>query len=949
MSDYQPEIVTFLFTDVEGSTRLWETQPRAMSVALARHDALLHAAIESSGGTVFKTVGDAFCSAFGAAEAAIQAAVTGQRALAAEPPQAVGLLKVRMAIHAGPAERRAGDYFGPPLNRVARLLATAHGEQIVVSRTAGELARDRLPPDLTLRDLGAHALKDLQQAEHVLQVLAPGLRADFPSLRTPQRFLQNVPHPATPLIGREREIAAARAIFGLSPAATINSETEHPTSWQTARLLTLTGPGGAGKTRLSLHLAVELGAEFSDGAAFVPLADVTNPALVPAAIASVLDISDTSGESPREAIIAHLRDRHLLLILDNLEQVMGAASLVSDLLAACSRLRILATSRERLGLRAEQELPIPPLALPRLPRKAATSELHGDDEEATAAIDDIRRSEAVRLFVNRAQTVKPGFDVTSDNAAALVEICSRLDGLPLAIELAAARVRLLSPQALLNRFDRRLDVLDRGPRDLPARQQTMRDTIAWSYDLLDPAEQLLFSRLSVFAGGATLEAAEAVAIDLPLDSCELMDLEVVDLEVLESLADKSLVQLVGDEPRMTMFQTIRDYGQERLAESPERHIIGQRHAEYFLALAEEVEKLLAGGEQTRWLDRLDQEQPNLRAAVDWLSSQGQEEAALRLAGALWKFWWLRGDPSEGRQTLESLLTQATSAAPAVRAKALNGAGVLAESQGDWETATRLHQESLEIFRTIGDQQGVAWSLNNLGVVAIDLGDFDRAQTLLEENLAVSEKANDKAGIATALTDLGLIAHHNHDYDQATALWIRSLALFRALGDESHVARALNNLGTIAMQRGEYERAHALLTESLEIHRSVGDRQAIASTLNNLADTTSNLGDPETAMGLFRESHRLAIEGGNRPYCRDRHGEPGRSHPATRSRQRCPDALPSRFAPLQCCSGRARDRQLSQRAGTDSHEPRKGRGSRHTTWRGVTSVRLAGTVCAARSR
>ncbi|HLL50499.1 MAG TPA: adenylate/guanylate cyclase domain-containing protein, partial [Thermomicrobiales bacterium] len=515
--DYQPGIVTFLFTDVEGSTRLWEAQPRAMSVALARHDALLHAAIESSGGTVFKTVGDAFCSAFSAAEAAIRAAVAGQLALAAEPPQAVGPLKVRMAIHAGPAERRAGDYFGPPLNRVARLLATAHGEQIVVSRTAGELARDRLPPDLTLSDLGAHALKDLQQAEHVLQVLAPGLRTDFPPLRTPQRFLQNVPHAATPLIGREREIAAARAIFGLLPAATSSPATGNPGNWETARLLTLTGPGGAGKTRLSLHLASELGAEFSDGAAFVPLTDVTNPALVPAAIASALDIGDTSGESPREVIIAHLRERHLLLILDNLEQVMGAASLVSDLLNACSRLKILATSRERLGVRAEQELPIPPLALPSLPPKSPTFDLLEHEEDVSDAIDDIRRSEAVRLFVNRAQSVKPGFDVTADNAAALVEVCSRLDGLPLAIELAAARVRLLSPQALLDRLDRRLDVLGRGPRDLPARQQTMRDTIAWSYDLLDPAEQQLFSRLSVFAGGAALEAAEAVAIDLPLN------------------------------------------------------------------------------------------------------------------------------------------------------------------------------------------------------------------------------------------------------------------------------------------------------------------------------------------------------------------------------------------------------------------------------------------------
>jgi predicted ATPase/class 3 adenylate cyclase len=853
VTDQQPEIITFLFTDIEGSTRLWEAQPRAMSVALARHDALLHAAIASAGGTVFKTVGDAFCAAFPTPEAAIEAAVVGQKALSAEVPEGLTPLKVRMAIHSGQAERRAGDYFGPPLNRVARLLATAHGEQIVVSRDAGDLARDSLPPGVTLRNLGAHALKDLLDAEHVYQVIASGLPVDFPPLRTPQRYLHNVPHPATPLIGREREIATARATLGLSPSRDGQSGEDQ----QTARLLTLTGPGGAGKTRLSLHLAAELGAEFTDGAAFVPLADVTNPVLVPAAIASALDLGDTSGEPPRELVFAYLRDRHLLLVLDNFEQVMSAVPLVADLLSHCPRLRVLATSRERLSLRGEQELPLPPLALPRTPLRRATADMSA--EEASAAIEEVRRAEAVRLFVSRAQSVKPGFEITADNAAAVAEICSRLDGLPLAIELAAARIRLLSPDALLARFDRRLDVLDRGPRDLPARQQTMRDTIAWSYDLLDPDEQQLFTYLSIFAGGATLEAAAAVAGDPESGG------GMADLDLIESLADKSLIQLTGDESRIRMLQTIRDFGQERLAESPERQVIAQRHAAYFLAIAEEAEELLAGSEQTRWLDLLEREQANLRAAIDWLRNEGQIEEALRIGGALWRFWWLRGDIDEGRDQLESLLAQTAPVSPAVRAKALNAAGVLAESQGDWDTATCLHQESLELFRQIGDQHGVAWSLNNLGVVAVSQGDYARAQALLEENLAVAEEADDTASIATALNDLGLIAHSRHDYNQATELRTRSLALFRTLGDESHVARALNNLGTAAMELGEYERAQVLLTESLALHRHVGDRQATASTLSNLAETVGSLGDADTAMGLYRESYSLALEGGNRLY------------------------------------------------------------------------------------
>ena len=854
MSECQGTIVTFLFTDVEGSTRLWESDPRAMSVALRRHDDLLYRAIEAAGGTVFKTAGDAFCAAFPAAEAAIDAAVAAQRALAAHNAEVPHPLRVRMAIHAGQPEVRGGDFFGPPLNRVARLLATAHGSQILVSRAARELARDRLAPTVTLRDLGEHSLKDLQDAERVFQVVAADLPQEFPPLRTPRQLLRNVPEPATPLIGREREVAIARAVLGLT----------HPGKSETSarpetRLLTLTGPGGAGKTRLSLHLASHLGVEFPDGAAFVSLAALTDPALVPIAITSALELGDVGAGPPRD-LLDYLRDRHLLLVLDNLEQVMGAAALVADLLAACPRLRVIATSRERLSLRGELELPLPPLGLP--PHRPPAI-LSAEDEEAAGALEEIRQSEAVRLFVARARSVKPDFDVTADNADILVEICRRLDGLPLAIELAAARVRLLSPRALLerfDRFDRRLDVLSRGHRDLPARQQTMRDTIAWSYDLLDPAERQLFSRLAVFVGGATLEAAAAVVGGAADD-------DFPDLELLESLADKSLIRLLdnGDEPRVMMLETIRDYGQERLTASDDRQAIGQHHAGYFLNLAEMSDPLLEGREQTRWLDRLDRDQANLRAAIAWLRDSGQTEEALRLAGALWRLWWLRGDLGEGRGQLESLLRQTRDVDPAVRAKALNGAGVLADCQGDWETAIRFHEESLEISRRLGDLRGVAWSLNNLGVVQINRGDIARAQTLLDENLAVAEQSGHVASIATALNDLGHVAHYQGDYDRAIALFTRSLALFRSMGDDAQVARVLNNLGYFARQRGDFQRAHELMTESLALHRSVGDRYGVASSLNNLAGVDRDRGDLESAMSLFLESYALALEGGHQLY------------------------------------------------------------------------------------
>jgi predicted ATPase/class 3 adenylate cyclase len=841
VAEFQSGIVTFLFTDIEGSTRLWEADPDAMSAALRRHDVILRGAIEEAGGSVFKTVGDAFCAVFPAPVAAITAAVAAQRALIADTPGMTVGLKVRIAIHAGHAEPRGGDYFGPPLNRIARLLATAHGEQIVVSRAARELTGDQLPPEMTLRDLGEHTLKDLQQAERVYQVVAPGLRADFPPLRTASHFLRNIPHATTPLIGRQAEVAVARAAIVPEPSATEPG----------ARLLTLTGPGGTGKTRLALHLATTLGVGFDDGAAFVPLADIGDPTLAPSAIAAALELGDLSGESPRAILLEQLRDRHLLLVLDNLEQVLGVAPFVAELLTQCRRLRVLATSREPLHLRGERELPLPPLALP--PRRGAVAN--------PAALDQIEQSDAVRLFVERAQAVKPNFTLAEENAAEIGEICHRLDGLPLAIELAAARVKFLPPRAMLERFDRRLDLLSRGPRDLPDRQRTMRDTVAWSFDLLDPEEQRLFSAVSVFAGGATLAACAAVCADCDGDDA------LPDLDRLESLSDKSLIRLTpdDDEPRVTLLQTIRDYGLERLAERDDSHAIGERHARYFLALAEELEPLLAGRDQARWLDALERERANLRAAVAWLRDDARTEEALRLAGALWRFWWLRGDVGEGRQQLEALLCEGGEVAPQVRAKALNGAGVLAESHGDWAAAITLHEESLDISRQLGDRRGVAWSLNNLGVVAINQGDFARARELLEENLAVAEQADEPASVATALLDLGQIAHFGGDHDRAAALFTRSLTLARRLGDDSQIARALNNLGTVALEQGGYERARSLLSESLDLLRRVGDRQGIASTLNNLAEVASSLGDPQTAMGLYLEGHMLALEGGNTLY------------------------------------------------------------------------------------
>ncbi len=837
---------TFLFTDIEGSTRLWESAPAAMSRALQRHDDLVRAAISQHGGRVFKTAGDAFCAVFPTAAGALAAAIAAQGALQSERWDPSLVIRVRMSIHTEEAEARAGDFFGPALNRVARLLSTAHGEQIVLSRAA-RAAADPLPAGVTLLDLGEYALKDLAEPERIYQVNASGLRTIFPALRTPERLLRNVPLPATPLLGREEAVREVRSLFGLVAPGEAGASPVAP-----GRLVTLTGPGGTGKTRLGLHLARELGIELDDGAVFVPLAAVTDPSLVPAAIASALEIALSGGDSARQVVLDHLRDRRLLLVLDNAEQVMGVADFVAEILAQAPRVLLLVTSRERLNIRGEREAPLPPLALPG--RAGNTRDLH----EAFPDLAAVQQSPAVQLFLDRARRVKPDLGLTDENAGAIAEICVRLDGLPLALELAAARARLLTPAAMLERLDRRLDLLSKGARDLPDRQRTMRDTIAWSYDLLSPEEQQVFAGLGVFAGGVSLEDAESVL----LGECNIE----ADIDVFESLADKSLLRIVGDDaPRLMMFETIRDFAQEMLAGTPLDRDLRERHACHFLELAEEAEPHLGGRAQSAWLRRLDLEQANLRAAIAWLRTGAHPQDALRLGAALWRFWWLRGDTRQDRVLLESLLAEVPGADSHLRAQALNGAGVLADSAGDWEGAARLHAESLRLFRERGDLHGVAWTLNNLGVVELNQGRLEAAQALLEENLAVAEQAGAEASIATALNDLGTIAHYQGDHERAIELHTRGLERFRALGDESHVARALNNLGTIIGESGDLDTACALLAESLALHRAVGDRQGIASTLNNLAQFTGQRGDAPAASAMFSESYALARESGNRLY------------------------------------------------------------------------------------
>ncbi len=669
-----------------------------------------------------------------------------------------------------------------------------------------------------------------------------------------------LPAAPNPLIGREHDEAAA----------------VHLLTHDETRLLTLTGPGGVGKTRLAMQVAEGLHDRYADGVVFVSLASLNDPDLVIAAVARALGVPARGESSLLEIVSTHLRDRRMLLVLDNFEHVVEASPVVHTLLAACRRLTVLITSRAPLHIQGEHELAVPPLATP--------------DAAPLPPAADLARYASVTLFVSRARAAQPSFALTEANAAAIVAICRRLDGLPLAIELAAARVKLLPPPALLARLDgdpnaTPLRLLTGGARDAPARQQTLRNTIAWSYDLLPAEERRVFQALAVFAGGATLEAAEAVCAAAADDTLGLPNA----LDVLSSLVDKSLVWVVesaGDVAvavdggsRMIMLRTIREYGLERLEESGEWEAIGARHAAYYLALAEQAAPGLTGPEQTAWLARLGREEDNLRAALDWASwSEGRDgetvlngngpEIGLRLGSALWRFWHTRGQVSEGRAWLEKLLAlsrqvgdDAPSLAP--RARALDAASALATEQGDHQRAATLLEESLRLYRRLGDRRGAATATNILGSVALRQGDYRRATALYEECLAARRDLDDPRGTAVALNNLGIVARYEGDHQRAASLYEESLAIKRTMGDPHSVALSLNNLGEVALDRGDDERAAVLFAESLALFEEQEGRWGIALLLTNLGNLARRQGYYEQATTQYKRSLTLYREMDNR--------------------------------------------------------------------------------------
>jgi predicted ATPase/class 3 adenylate cyclase len=770
--------LTFFFSDIEGSTKLVQRLGLRFKDLLERHEALVREAYGGTGATEVRTVGDAFFIVFPTADAAVKAAVAAQRAHATEPWPEDGVIRMRVGLHTGLATRGGDDYVGIDVHLAARIAGASHGGQIVVSDQTRTLLRE--PGDgIDLRDLGDHRLKDVGSLR-LWQVVAPGIAERFPPLASLE-VPTNLPADATDFIGREREVGEIRDLVRAS------------------RLVTLTGPGGTGKTRLSLRVAREVTPEFPHGVFFVPLEPIRDPALVPATIAHALDLPEEASRSASEVLKERLRDRSTLLVLDNFEQVTGAAPMVGDLLKAAPRVRCLASSREVLHVYGEQEYPVPVLS----------------DEDA------------LTLFTQRAQMANPRFALTEVTREVARAIVARLDRLPLAIELAAARMKVFSIEALLTRLEKSLSVLTSGARDLPERQRTLRGAIAWSYDLLSEGERAIFRRLGVFVGGCRIETAERVC-----DPDGVLDVTVVD--ALPAFVDKSLLRCDADadgETRFTMLLTIREYALERLNEAGETADARRRHAEWVLALAEEAKPVLTAGEDAPIIARLAEEHDNVRAAIAWALDTGEAGIGMRIAEGIWRFWQQRGHLAEGRALLERLLALPAAAAPTVeRAKGLAAMAGLAYWQSDFAPLPSAYKEALEIHRRVSTGSDLAEAVYNAAFVGFTEGDIPAARRYLEEGRDLYAAAGDASGVSAANEALAALFFRTQDTPAAVAAQSAVVAHRRS---QRNAFRLVDSLTLYSLLLLESERTDEGLRTAREGLALARERGNVAGTIGFL--------------------------------------------------------------------------------------------------------------------
>lgn len=843
-NDLPSSTITLLFTDIEGSTQLLQRVGERYAGILEEHNRILRAAFARWNGRVVDTQGDSFFVAFARAADAVSAATEAQRALAKQAWGEGVAVRVRMGLHTGEPKRAGERYVGLDVHRAARIGAAGHGGQVLLSQTTRELVERELPVGVSLKDLGEHQLKDLSRAEHIFQIVANDVRSDFPPLKSVQATPNNLPVQLTSFVGREQQITDLKRLLSLQ-----NTESSRP------RLVTFTGAGGSGKTRLSIQVGNDLLPSFQDGVWFVDLSPLVDPTLIPQAITSALSVHEQPGRALLDTLLDYLHSKELLLILDNCEQFVSAcAALIQTLLEKCPRIQILATSRERLNLAGETVWLVPTLSLPAVD--------NGDWLGAP-------HSEAVHLFVERAVSAFPTFVLTRQNAPSVAQICRRLDGIPLAIELAAARVKILTPVQIAARLDDAFHLLTRASYTAVPRQQTLRAAMDWSYELLSAHEQTLFRRLSVFAGGFTLESAEQVCgddeskADLPPSSLVLSQYEILDL--LSDLVDKSLIVVAAWEEekqvRYRMLEPVRQYAEEKLTKAGELPRARDRHLEYCLRLANEA-RIAEPAQELVMNNRLAQDHDNLRAALNWAIVQESSEAALELCAGLGAFWETRGFWTESERSFARALMLSRQVQTQERitprhfelfARVLALRGHRAVLQGDYVLAETCLQESLSSFKSLNDRSGSAIVFFNLGVMAWYKADLESAEALFQEYLAIGQEFDAKPRIAHALWILAISARNRGDMTTARTLSLDSLRRYQELGDRVMSGWLYENLGCIALNEGSLDQAEGLFEQSLAHHQASASEFGFSITLMSKAYLHWYQGSYETAFRLFRET------------------------------------------------------------------------------------------------
>ncbi len=817
MPDLPTRIVTFLFSDVENGERLSERYPAAIQPALTAYRDIVRRAIVARGGHVYYEMGDALRASFAEADSALEAALDAQRDLVQAEWPGTGPLPIRMVLQTGSIWAPEGDYVGITANRAARLLQVARGGQVLLSTATWQHIHSHLLDKVQLRDLGEHGLGGLVQPEHIFQLVFPDLPIESAPLRSLDTLVHNLPVRPGSFVGRERTVDEVERLIA------------------TTRLLTLTGAGGVGKTRLALQVACDMLGVFEDGVWLVELCGVSDGALVSLAVASVLNVHEEAERPLLETLTRHLRDQSLLLILDCCEHVIEACAELSEaLLYACPRLRLLVTSREPLDIPDEVTWTVFSLSLPEMER------LSFSGRDFVSALTEY---DAVRLFVERARMALPTFTLTMENVLTVAQICRRLDGIPLAIELVASIVKLLPIEKIAHRLTEYFRLLTGGRHTAMPRDRTLWVVIGWSYSLLSEAEQALLRRLSVFVGGCTVEAAEIVCWGRGLETEFIADL-------LTELELKSLVTIEqrGERPRYLVLEMIRQYCRDKLLDSGETDWVQGRFLDYYLRLAEEAETKLQSAEQFVWLDRLEVEYDNLRAALEWgQASPADAEAGLRLASALWRFWYLRGKLSEGRLWLEGALTGARGGSLA-RAKVFNVAGHLAYAQGDLVAARLFYEESLAIRRESGDKRGMINSLGSLGQVLKAQGEYGQAERLYEESLAVSREMGSEESIAAALYDLGGVLLGRGSYQRAGSILLESLRLWREIGHADRIVACLVSLSQVVSMVGSVGK-QASPEAALKAARLLGAASILLDTIDS--PLSSDRAEYDQSMAVVR--------------------------------------------------------------------------------------------------